>query len=92
MLIAMKQRMTTTGMVVTGTAIFIAIYDAIAIHTKGIEASVSVFLQDTVLMSPAVSISIGVLIGHLFAYMQPRPPNRGGTQNDSRESTESNRE
>lgn len=63
--------MKTTGVVLTITAIVLAIYDGYAVWAWGIDASISRFLQDTAIDSPVASFGIGFLCGHCFGYMKP---------------------
>ena len=66
--------MTLTAMVVTGSFIFLGIFDLIMVARKGVGSSVSRFLQRSALKSPVIAVALGFVLGHLLGYMAPECP------------------
>jgi len=66
--------MSTTGIVVTGFLIAIALYDMVVVIRKGVGCSVSRFIQRVGFKSPIVIFVTGALCGHFWLYLPPETP------------------
>lgn len=63
--------MKLTALFCTTITIILGVYDAYMVTFYGVEASISKYLQNTAIDSPAFSFSIGFICGHVFGYMKP---------------------
>lgn len=63
--------MTGVGLALVIGAIAYAIYDLVLVTFFGKSSTISQFLIATVFKAPFVSFAMGLLCGHLFAYMVP---------------------
>ena len=64
--------MSLTAKLVTGSVIFLGIYDLLAVTVGGMPLTISRFMQDSALEAPFIAFSVGFTCGHIFGYMPPK--------------------
>tara|TARA_B100000287_G_scaffold428171_1_gene479103 strand:- start:1519 stop:1734 length:216 start_codon:yes stop_codon:yes gene_type:complete len=64
--------MSLTAKLITGTIIFLGIYDLLAVTVGGMPLSISRFMQNSALEAPFIAFSVGFTCGHIFGYMPPK--------------------
>ncbi len=65
--------MSLTALVITTVVITLGIYDLWAVTYKGVQWSISRFVQRVSFKSPVFTFMVGFVSGHLFSYMAPEP-------------------
>lgn len=63
--------MDNTEIIILATFIFLGIYDAWIVFSKGVGSSISRALERLGFKSPVAMLVIGIIIGHLFFNMRP---------------------
>jgi hypothetical protein len=62
--------MSKTGILLIIVSCILAIYDLCAFVFGGIDATISRFLLSAGIVAPAIPLSIGIIIGHIFGRMK----------------------